>query len=94
VKDSATVLQTTDTLQTHPDCVKRMGFVRTLAQGRVAEGPQPTSPPEFARIRAICRREVVQSWFDSDCYDHALFEALQLLAVPSPRTLTCARWCS
>ena len=28
---------------------------------------------------AMSRLEAVQSWFHFDCYDHALFEALQLL---------------
>ncbi len=79
VKTEETVLQTTDTLKTHPDCVKRMGYLYTLAQGKVADGVQPASPPEFARIRYVSRLEVIQSWFDFDCYDHALFEALLLL---------------
>ncbi|GAA4020950.1 hypothetical protein GCM10022409_00640 [Hymenobacter glaciei] len=74
-----TVLETSDTLKSHPDCGKRMRFVQGLAQGRVAEGPQPPSPPDFDRIRRLSRLELVQSWFDYDCYDHALFEALQLL---------------
>ena len=74
-----TVLETTDTLKSHPDCGKRMRFVRALAQGRVAEGPQAPSTPEFSRIRSISRLEIIQSWFDYGCYDHALFEALQLL---------------
>lgn len=73
-----TVLETTDTLKSHPDCAKRMGYLRTLAGGAVAEGPQPVAP-EFARLRAVSRLEVVQSWFDTECYDHALFEALLLL---------------
>jgi Zn-dependent protease with chaperone function len=73
-----TVFETSDTLKSHPDCGKRMRFVQSLAQGRVAEGAQP-SPPEFDRIRRLSRLELVQSWFDYDCYDHALFEALQLL---------------
>ena len=79
VQKVETVLETTDTLKTHPDCAKRMGFLRTLAQGRVAEGPQPSPTPEFARIQQLSRFEIVQSWFDYDCYDHALYEALQLL---------------
>ncbi|MET4073561.1 M48 family metalloprotease [Hymenobacter sp. UYCo722] len=74
-----TVLETSDTLKSHPDCGKRMRFVQGLSQGRVAEGPQPPSPPDFDRIRRLSRLELVQSWFDYDCYDHALFEALQLL---------------
>ena len=74
-----TVLQTTDTLKSHPDCAKRMGYLRVLAAGNVAEGPQPIAPG-FARLRSISRLEVVQSWFDTDCYDHALFDALQLLS--------------
>lgn len=73
-----TVLQTTDTLKSHPDCAKRMRYIRALAQGQVAEGPQPVAP-EFAHLRTVSRLEVVQSWFDADCYDHALFEALLLL---------------
>jgi hypothetical protein len=73
-----TVLETTDTLKTHPDCAKRMRYLRELAQGQVAEGPAAAAP-EFARIAAISRLEAVQSWFDYDCYDHALYEALQLL---------------
>lgn len=73
-----TALQTTDTLKSHPDCVKRMRFIRELAQGKVAEGVQAVAP-EFARLRAMSRLEVVQSWFDADCYDHSLFEALLLL---------------
>ncbi|MCB2378259.1 M48 family metallopeptidase [Hymenobacter sp. BT635] len=74
-----TVLETTDTLKSHPDCAKRMRFVRTLARDQVAAGPQAASTPEFARIRHISRLEVIQSWFDYDCYDHALFDALLLL---------------
>ena len=79
VQAKATLLETTDTLKSHPDCAKRMRFIHTLAQGRVADGPQPAGSVEFARIRHISRREVIQSWFDYDCYDHALFEALLLL---------------
>lgn len=74
-----TLLETSDTLKSHPDCAKRMRFMRTLAQDRIAEGPQPPSTPAFARIRHISRMEIIQSWFDYDCYDHALFEALLLL---------------
>lgn len=70
---------TTDTLKSHPDCAKRMRFIKALAKGRVAEGPQPAGPPGFARVRDISRLEVIQSWFDYDCYDHALFDALRLL---------------
>ncbi|WP_375434165.1 M48 family metallopeptidase [uncultured Hymenobacter sp.] len=73
-----TALETTDTLKSHPDCAKRMRYVHDLAQGQIAEGPQAVTP-EFARLRAISRLEVVQSWFDTDCYDHALFDALLLL---------------
>ncbi|MDO7851215.1 M48 family metalloprotease [Hymenobacter convexus] len=73
-----TVLETTDTLKSHPDCAKRMRYLSELAQGQIADGP--TAPtPEFARIVALSRLEAVQSWFDYDCYDHALYEALQLL---------------
>jgi Zn-dependent protease with chaperone function len=78
VKTTKTVLETTDTLKTHPDCLKRMLFVSSLAKGNVARGAQPTGS-EYARIRAIGRLEVVQSWFDYDCYDRALFNALGLL---------------
>jgi Zn-dependent protease with chaperone function len=73
------LLETTDTLKSHPDCAKRMRFMRTLAKDRIAEGPQPGTSPEFARIRHVSRMEIIQSWFDYDCYDHALFEALLLL---------------
>ncbi len=74
-----TVLETSDTLKSHPDCGKRMRYVQALAGGRVAEGPQPSGSPEFERIRRLSRLELVQSWFDYECYDHALFEALQQL---------------
>lgn len=77
---ATTVLETSDTLKSHPDCAKRMRFVRELAQGAVADGPPTATPaPEWSRVVALSRLEVVQSWFDYDCYDHALFEALQLL---------------
>lgn len=77
---ATTVLETSDTLKSHPDCAKRMRFVRELAQGAVADGPPTAAPtPEWSRVVALSRLEVVQSWFDYDCYDHALFEALQLL---------------
>ncbi|MDO7849395.1 M48 family metallopeptidase [Hymenobacter sp. M29] len=73
-----TVLETTDTLKSHPDCAKRMRYLKELAQGQITDAP--TAPtPEFARIVSLSRLESVQSWFDYDCYDHALFEALQLL---------------
>ena len=75
-----TALELTDTLKSHPDCGKRMGYLRALAQGQVADGPPATPPtPAFAQMRALSQLEVVQSWFDYDCYDHALFEALLLL---------------
>jgi Zn-dependent protease with chaperone function len=74
-----TVLETTDTLKSHPDCAKRMRFIQGLAKGQVADGSQATTSAEFARIRDMSRLEIIQSWFDYDCYDHALFEALQLL---------------
>jgi Zn-dependent protease with chaperone function len=77
---ATTVLETSDTLKSHPDCAKRMRFVRELARGQVADGPPTATPtPEWARVVALSHLEVVQSWFDYDCYDHALFEALQLL---------------
>ena len=76
---ATTVLETSDTLKSHPDCAKRMRFVRELAQGQVADGPPAAPTPEWSRMVALSRLEVVQSWFDYDCYDHALFEALQLL---------------
>ncbi|RZK34693.1 MAG: hypothetical protein EOO57_10605, partial [Hymenobacter sp.] len=77
---ATTVLETSDTLKSHPDCAKRMGFVRELAQGVVADGPPAAAAtPDWARVVALSHLEVVQSWFDYDCYDHALFEALQLL---------------
>lgn len=75
-----TALELTDTLKSHPDCAKRMRYLRELSQGQVADGPPATPPsPEFAQVRSLSRLEVIQSWFDFDCYDHALFEALQLL---------------
>ncbi|SFQ36700.1 M48 family metalloprotease [Hymenobacter arizonensis] len=73
-----TALETTDTLKSHPDCAKRMRYLSELAQGQVADAPAAPTP-EFARIISVSRLEAVQSWFDYDCYDHALFEALQLL---------------
>ncbi|MDB5267850.1 MAG: hypothetical protein JWP58_890 [Hymenobacter sp.] len=79
VQKEVTALETSDTLKSHPDCGKRMRYVQALAKGQIADGPQPASPPDFARIRAASRLEIIQSWFDYDCYDHALFEALQLL---------------
>ena len=94
VQKVATALETTDTLKSHPDCAKRMRYVLALAQGQVADGPQPASPPDFARIRAASRLEIIQSWFDYDCYDHALFEALQSCCRSSPTTATCTPWCS
>lgn len=75
-----TALELTDTLKSHPDCAKRMRYLRELSQGQVADGPPTTPPsPEFAQVKSLSRLEVIQSWFDFDCYDHALFEALQLL---------------
>lgn len=75
-----TALEMSDTLKSHPDCAKRMSFVRELAKGQVADGvPAAPATPEFARVVAASQLEVVQSWFDYDCYDHAMFEALQLL---------------
>ncbi|MBJ6107956.1 M48 family metallopeptidase [Hymenobacter sp. BT523] len=73
-----TVMETSDTLKTHPDCAKRMRYLSELAQGQITDGPSAIAP-EFARVVAQSRLEAVQSWFDYDCYDHALFEALQLL---------------
>lgn len=55
-----------------------MRYLRELAGGQVAEGVQPVAPT-FAHLRELSRLEVLQSWFDTECYDHALYEALRLL---------------
>ncbi|MCR5889190.1 M48 family metalloprotease [Hymenobacter sp. J193] len=73
-----TLLETSDTLKSHPDCAKRMHYLRTLTQDQLAEGPQAVEPG-FSHLREASRLEVLQSWFDTSCYDHALFEALRLL---------------
>lgn len=71
-------LELTDTLKSHPDCAKRMRHIRRLAAEQVADGPQPT-PAAWERLRRAGRLEVVQAWFDYDCYDRAFYAALQQL---------------
>lgn len=69
-----------DTLKTHPDCMKRLGYVKDLAEKQKMAGKASTyKAGGMARIRDISRREVVQSWFDYGQYDYALFNALLLL---------------
>ena len=55
-----------------------LGFV--LLARTAYEAPQAFRTLQLLDV--LSRRELVQSWFDFDfdCYDHALFEALQLLA--------------
>ena len=74
-----TAFELSDTLKTHPDCGKRMRYLRTLAPDTLAASPAPAPVPAFEWLRAASRAEVVQSWFDAARYDHALYEALRLL---------------
>ena len=78
VKKEQHELEKSDTLKTHPDCSKRMAFIDQLMNGQVAGIAQAPSA-RFARVRAVSRLEAVQSWFDLEYYDYALFDALQLL---------------
>lgn len=77
-KKEATALDLTDTLKSHPDCAKRMRAIRRLAADKVADGPQAASV-QWEQLRRAGRLEVVQAWFDYDCYDRAFYGALQQL---------------
>ena len=71
-------LEKSDTLKTHPDCKKRMDYIQQLMAGRTV-GATQANDARFAHIKHLCRMETVQSWFDLQYYDYALFDALQLL---------------
>ncbi|RIJ42056.1 hypothetical protein D1627_08660 [Pontibacter oryzae] len=69
-----------DSLKTHPDCQKRMAYLRELSPGieqRAVNSGKPTD--SMQRVNMVSRIELVQSWFDFENYDFALFEALLLL---------------
>lgn len=69
-----------DTLKTHPDCEKRMQYIRTLSQSHSqAIGLGSVNSGRFGYIKSVSRLEVIQSWYDAGRYDRALFEALLLL---------------
>jgi Zn-dependent protease with chaperone function len=78
-REAPTALELTDTLKSHPDCAKRMRLIRRLAADKVASGPQAGTSAQWERLRQASRLEVVQAWFDYDCYDRAFYGALQQL---------------
>ncbi|MCJ8163872.1 M48 family metallopeptidase [Pontibacter sp. E15-1] len=69
-----------DTLRTHPDCLKRMGYIRELERAFPVEANRQTyQTSALESIKLLCRREVVQSLYETQNYDYALFNALLLL---------------
>ncbi|AMM50293.1 hypothetical protein TH61_02605 [Rufibacter sp. DG15C] len=74
-----------DTLKTHPDCKKRMGYIKELALRTSITTEFATHiSQELSALQLNCNREIVQSWFDMQRYDYALYQALlQLNASPN-----------
>ncbi|MFD3002602.1 M48 family metallopeptidase [Pontibacter toksunensis] len=69
-----------DTLRTHPDCQKRMLYIRELEQVIPVDASRQTfQTSQLESIKLLCKREVVQSLYDMQQYDYALFNALLLL---------------
>ncbi|TPE44240.1 M48 family metalloprotease [Pontibacter mangrovi] len=69
-----------DTLKTHPDCMKRLAYIRQLAGDKArAAKPESGYSQGMRHIADLAKREVTQSWYDSGNYDYSLFNALLLL---------------
>jgi hypothetical protein len=65
-----------DSLRTHPDCEKRMGYIRDLM---IKNPPKPYSksdPSTYNTIQWSSAMEMIQAYFDYSYYDYALFNAL------------------
>lgn len=77
-KKETTTFALTDTLKTHPDCQKRILYLKGLQQPVSAE-TVVQEQQQFNHIKAISRIEVIQSWYDVRRFDRALFETLLLL---------------
>jgi predicted Zn-dependent protease len=90
VKTEKTVLETTDTLKSHPDCGKRMRYVRELARARwpKARRPPPASLPASGRQAAWkwCKAGLTTSATTVPCLRHCSS------CGPSPSSPTCATW--
>ncbi|WP_439882752.1 M48 family metalloprotease [Pontibacter sp. MBLB2868] len=67
-----------DTLKTHPDIEKRLAYMQELIQSMPASN-NSNRDGVSVKIKDVCQRELVQSWFDSKNYDFALYNALLLL---------------
>lgn len=74
------VFELSDTLKTHPDCKKRMDYIKALEKATPPlKANQQPDQAKFQYIRSISRYELIQSWYDAGYYDRAFFEALMLL---------------
>lgn len=79
VKEVKTELDDSDSLSTHPDCQKRIGFLNEVMLTNPAPASTLPDNTRFEKIRLNARYEVIQSWFDYEYYDYALYNCLQML---------------
>ena len=80
IQADTSIFQKSDTLKTHPDCAKRMRYISDLAKMKPAPAPKfQEDEARFSQIRAVSRREVLQSLFDLEYYDYSLFNSLVFL---------------
>lgn len=75
VSDESPFAANEDTLQTHPDIDKRLRFIAELERSMPATGAAIEAEGDN-KVKAICQREALQSWFDAQNYDYAAYKAL------------------
>lgn len=79
VKKEKDPMEEGDSLSSHPDCPKRIVFLQDLMKSSPADFIKPADNILFDNIRLKARYEVVQSWYDYEYYDYALYNTLQML---------------
>jgi Zn-dependent protease with chaperone function len=78
VSDESLFVANKDTLQTHPDIDKRLRYIEELERSMPTTG-KVIEAERGNKVKDICQREALQSWFDAQNYDYAAYKALQQL---------------
>ncbi len=68
-----------DSLRTHPDCDKRMAYIRDLMKSKAPATGSPLDSAAFKKVQWACAMEMIVSFYYYEYYDQSLFNALLYL---------------
>ncbi len=77
--DSAKEEALRDSLRTHPDCDKRIGYIRDLMISNTPNAVKQNDSTHFRNVKWASAMETIMAYYDYTYYDYSLFNALLYL---------------